>query len=141
MPYQQDETYLKYVPKSDLVEVCDKRYASKADLCLTTSGHKIWFEFHVLHQDDLENKKERNKLYEDAQRVAALRKALPDDDVVLLVGLWGSFSSQDIKLFSPLDNNQQCAYVLDTHLTGSTQIARLSQMQKQGKERFLLAAF
>lgn len=140
-PYHHEQDFVKYVVRADSVEPCGKRYASKADLCIVTPGKKLWFEFHTLHQDELHTKKERHKLYEDARRVAALRKALPDDEVVLLIGLWGSFSSEDIQLFAPLDNNKQCAYVLDTSLTGSTQIARLSQMKREGEERLLLVAF
>ncbi|CAM3148824.1 hypothetical protein [Vibrio neptunius] len=140
-PYQHGDEYLKFVSKSSAVEPCDKRYASKADLRIATPGKNLWFEFHVLHQDELASKKDRNKLYDDAQRVTALRQSLPQDEVILLVGLWGSFSGQDIKHFEPLDNNTQCAYVLDTSLTGSTQIARLSHMKKEGEPRFLLAAF
>ncbi|MCG9681566.1 hypothetical protein L1D31_03205 [Vibrio sp. Isolate23] len=140
-PYFSGDEYLKFVTKPNTVEPCDKRYASKADLHIVTPGKNLWFEFHVLHQDELASKKDRNKLYDDVKRVTALRDALPGDEVMLLVGLWGSFSGEDIKHFEPLDNNRQCAYVLDTSLTGSTQIARLSQMKKEGEPRFLLAAF
>ncbi|MGP3363003.1 hypothetical protein ACTVFF_22550, partial [Escherichia coli] len=131
----------KYNIKSDLVESCDKRFASKADLKLTTANKSIWIEFHMLHENDLPIKKERDKLYTDAKRVTALRQALPQDDVILLIGLWGSVSHADMHYFQPLDNNTQCAYVIDSSLSGSTQIARLSQMKKTADKRFLLAAF
>lgn len=139
VPYQQnDDKYVKYNTKTSQIERCEKRFASKADLTLTTANKRFWFEFHALHQDDLMIKKNLNKLYGDANRVSALRQAFPKDEVMLLIGLWGRFSSEDIRLFHPLDNNKQCAYVLDSSLTGSTQIARLSQMKKAGEERFLL---
>ncbi len=138
-PYQKDD-FLKYQAKTGQVEHCEKRSASKADLKISAPNNNAWFEFHVLHQDELCSKRDRNKLYEDAKRVRALREALPKDEVTLLVGIWGSFSAEDIKFFSPLDNSKHCAYVLDTSLSGSTQIARLSQMKKAGKPRFLLAA-
>ena len=136
-----NDEYLRYNVKTDKAESCDKKHASKADLRLITQGKSLWFEFHVLHQDELTSRKERNKLYEDARRVNALRHAMPDDEVILLIGLWGRFSSENIQHFQPLDNNRQCAYVLDSSLTGSTQIARLSQMKREGEERFLLVAF
>ncbi|SBS31069.1 hypothetical protein MSP8887_01424 [Marinomonas spartinae] len=139
--YQQDGDYLKYNAKSNLAEHCDKRFASKADLKLITVQKNIWIEFHMLHENDLSIKKECDKLYADAKRVSALRQTLSQDDVLLLVGLWGSFNNADMHHFQPLDNNSQCAYVIDSSLSGSTQIARLSQMKKTSDKRFLLAAF
>lgn len=139
--YQQGEEHFKYNAKSNLVESCDKRFASKADLKLITAKKNIWIEFHMLHENDLPIKKERDKLYADAKRVSALRQALPQDDVILLIGLWGSVSNADMHYFQPLDNNSQCTYVIDSSLSGSTQISRLSQMKKTADKRFLLAAY
>ncbi|BFM50411.1 hypothetical protein [Marinomonas sp. THO17] len=139
--YQQAEEYYKYNLKSQQVAPCEKRAASKADLKLVTSDTTSWFEFHTLHQEELESTKERNKLYEDVKRIKALRSVLPNDNILLFIGLWGRFSGEDMQHFQPLDNHHQCAYVLDSGLTGSGQISRLCQMKKGGTERFLLAAF
>lgn len=140
-PYQQDDQYYKHNAKTNQVQHSERRSASKADIKLSTTEKEYWFEFHVFHQDALNLKKERNKLYDDANRIKALRNALPKDDILLFIGLWGCFSSEDIKHFQPLDNHKECAYVLDSGQTGSGQISRLCQMKKSGEERFLLAAF
>lgn len=137
-PYQQDDQYYKHNAKTNQVKHSERRSASKADLKLATASKQYWFEFHVLHQDDLAVGKELNRLYDDANRVRALRDALPKDDILLFIGLWGRFNSQDIQHFQPLDNHKECAYVLDSGLTGSGQISRLCQMKKGGEERFLL---
>jgi hypothetical protein len=139
-PYENSD-FIKYDAKSDLIEHCKPRFASRADLKITTPKETFWYEFHGMHQNELASAKGRNKLYKDAQRLQALRRALPDDQLILLIGLWGSFSPEDILHFTPLDNSKQCAYVMDTSLTGSVQISRLCQMKKAGDPRFLLAAF
>lgn len=140
LPYQDKENYYKYAVKTSVVEACERKYASKADLCLSSSNQHHWIEFHALHQADLNSSRERHKLYNDVKRVRTLRQTISGEDIILLIALWGRFNSEEIKFFTPLDNNKQCAYVLDTSLTGSTQVARLSHMKREGEPRLLLIA-
>ncbi|ADZ91881.1 hypothetical protein [Marinomonas mediterranea] len=139
-PYQHQGDYIKFLPKTNQVEACERKYASKADLQITSDKQTNWFEFHVLQKSDLENTRDRNKLYGDIRRVRTLRKHLAPHDTTLLIGIWGSFTTKDLDYFKPLDNQTDCAYVLDTSLTGSTQIARVSHVKREGKPRFLLIA-
>lgn len=141
VPYQQGKEYLKYNAKNQQVEKSESRFASKADLKVTTDQGLYWFEFHALHQNSLKEKKDRDKLYQDVERVKALQTELSKENVILLIGIWGSFTSKDMEHFKAIDNSTYFTYVLDSGLSGSTQVARLCQMHKEGEERFLLASF
>lgn len=139
--YQLDDQFLRCLPKTYQVEACEKRYASSADLALITPDRTIWFEVKMVHQDHLESNREIQRLQDDFERVDAFNRYLTQHRATLLLGIWGSFNNQQMKVFSQFDNQSRCSYVLDSRATGSSQISRLCQLQREGEPRFFLAIY
>ncbi|NVD06514.1 hypothetical protein FCU94_06270 [Vibrio sp. JPW-9-11-11] len=129
VPYTANDKFYKYDQAQAKATLCEKRFASKADLALKAGQGNDYFEFHYLHQRHLADKKATSKLKQDVDRVRALRSATKQN-VYLAVALWGTFSAKEAELFHYLDNNTYAAYALDTSLTGSSQVSRLVHVQK-----------
>ncbi|MFM2480561.1 hypothetical protein [Celerinatantimonas sp. YJH-8] len=140
-PYQDDEQFWRYQMKPFGIRTSDRNHASKADIKLQWHQHSVWTEVQVFHQDELGLASAFRRLEQDFRRVERLHQQLPMDQGLLLVGFWGSLQPEHIQLFRPFDNNVRISYVLDSRLSGSSQVARLSHIQRAGQPRFCLIAF
>lgn len=139
--YQHKGQYLRFEEENNTVVDTDGRGASEADFCFEYQGKQIWAEVFYLNAAAKDKQEALEKIHKDYQRIEALRRALPKQEVMMLYGIFGRFTTKQLEMFKLLDNSSRTTYVLDSKLTGSTQVSRLCQMQRAGKPRFLLAAF
>lgn len=139
--YQHKGKYLQFDEAHNKVVEVDGRRASEADFRFEYQGNPIWTEVYYLNASTKDKQEALEKIQKDYQRIEALRRALPKQEVMMLYGIYGRFTTKQLEIFKQLDNSSRTTYVLDSKLTGSTQISRLCQMQRAGKPRFLLAAF
>lgn len=142
--YQCDLTEdggLRFDVKTHRVQSCHKNRASVADIGYIRHGVRFWVEVRSLHQQQIGDVREMNKLVRDYTRAEALQKECMADQLLVLIGWWGCVRAEEISFFSALDNNKCATYLLDSALSGSSQVARLSHMQRDGKSRFCLLAY
>lgn len=139
--YKKNEQYLRVADDLLSVEDVDGRSASEADFRFTIQNKSVWGEVYYLNINTKDKAAAIAKLEQDYKRIETLRRALPKQEVIMLYGIYGRFTTKQLDMFKLLDNSSRTTYVLDSKLTGSTQISRLCQMQRAGKQRFLLAAF
>lgn len=141
-PAQQDEQsdkgFLSIKAGNKQAFASEKRGASKCDFYLPAQS--LFVELRCGHQASLLKGKELDKFKADQHRIHALKQANPKLNIATLFAFYGSFDNKQCESLAQLDNNQAPSYVLDTGLTGSSSIARLSHMQRNGSARTLLVA-
>lgn len=133
--------YLSYHPTKGVEEVSEKRSASRCDFALTANGQQHFFEIRCANSEQFVKHKELEKFEADIKRIEALKVANPELKMTALFAFYGAFSSKEVKDFAVMDNSTRTTYVLDSALKGSTSIARLIQMARNGEPRLCLAAF
>lgn len=133
--------YLRYKVNSGVDKIKEKRGASRSDFSFEEKGVAQHFEVRCCDDSTLKTQKQISIFEGDMIRIEALKKVNPSMSINTLFAFYGSFSSEEISLLKKMDNNKRCSYVLDTSLTGSCSIARLSQIKRGGDERLCLAAY
>lgn len=133
--------YLRYqIGKS--VEVVNKKCsASRSDFILSCNAKPHYYEIRCGNGSSLLKNNDLLKFEADITRVEALKKANNELEMTVLFAFYGAFTSKQVKAFVPVDNSRRCTYLLDSGLQGSTSISRMTQIQREGKPRFCLAAF
>jgi hypothetical protein len=135
------ETFLRCRPGKSVERLRSKASASRCDFSVCNDGARHHFEIRCGNSLSFSKNKELSKYEADIERVSAIKKANPAVNVSAIFAFYGAFSTQDAKVFSVLDNSRRCTYVLDSSLTGSSGIARLSHMKKAGEPRVCLAVY
>ncbi len=136
----EESAYLSYKAGDEKAKIVDKRSASKSDFSFKFDKQTVFVEVRCSHMPVFFQAKEFRKFTDDIQRVQALKKANGSSAIITVFALYGRFENKDMKKLEPLDNNTCCSYVLDSGLSGSTSIARLSHMQREGEPRTLIMA-
>ena len=130
--------FLSFKTGDDKAKAVEKRSASKCDFSFTQGSQQVFVEVRCTQSAQFLKAGEFRKFTDDSKRVQALKKANPDLAIITLFAIYGRFENKDMKKLEPLDNSQICSYVLDTGLQGSSSIARLSHVQREGDPRTLL---
>ena len=133
--------YLSYRPGKAVTNVSKKRGASRCDFSFLVNGKQLYFEIRCVNQDSLAKRKELAKFAADQVRIDMLKKANPELNIMAILVFYGAFSNKEVEIFSPMDSGSRCSYVLDSGLSGSSSISRLSQFQRGGDPRLRLAAY
>jgi len=134
----KDKAFLSIKTGQKQAQASEKRGASKCDFYLP--NQELYVELRCGHASSLLKGKELDKFKQDQLRVNALKQANATLNIATLFIFYGSFDNAQCEQLAQLDDNQTPSYVLDTGLTGSSSIARLSHMQRHGDPRVLLAA-
>lgn len=132
--------FLSFKNGDDKAKAVEKRAASKCDFSFQYGTQPVFVEVRCTQSAQLLKASEFRKFADDVKRVKALKQANPDLAIITLFAIYGRFENKDMKKLEPLDNSQVCSYVLDTSLSGSTSIARLSHVKREGEPRTLLIA-
>ncbi len=139
--YTANDNYLHYQEKADQIEVCSKRQASYADFGIRQEHKSVWYEIFSMHEQQFRHARERQKMHMNMARVTTFQRYLQGDQICLLSVLWGAFDTQDAAMLAEFDHRSRCTYALDSQRTGSGQISRLCQIDKQANPRLILAAY
>lgn len=134
-------SYLSYSPDKGVEVVPDKRNASRCDFSVVSAGQSQLFEIRCGNTELFGKAKDVARFAADVDRIEAFKKANPALEITALFAFYGVLNSKQIESFTEMDNSTRNSYVLDTGLSGSTSIARLCQMARNGKPRLCLAAF
>lgn len=132
--------FLSFKNGDSEAKAVEKRSASKCDFSFNYGSKQVFVEVRCTQSAQILKAGEFRKFTDDTKRVQALKKANSDLSILTLFAVYGRFENKDMKKLEPLDNNQICSYVLDTCLSGSSSIARLSHVQREGESRTLLVA-
>ncbi|WP_086933812.1 hypothetical protein [Agarilytica rhodophyticola] len=133
--------FLHYHAKTGVTKVMEKRRASRSDFSFECDGKTQHFEVRCSDSISLKSNRQLAIFENDMIRVEHLKKENPSLSINTIFVFNGNFENKDINLLKPLDNNKRCSYVLDTSLNGSTSIARLSQIKRNGGERLCVVAY
>lgn len=136
-----DPAFLQYQASKGATPVGEKRNGSRCDFSVTTHPQTVYCEIRGANADLFNKNKDLAKWLADIERIEALKEANPNLLILSIFVFYGAFSSDEMKMFQPMDNNSRCIYVLDTLLTGSTSIARLSQLNRNGDKRICVGTF
>ncbi|CAG8999226.1 MAG: hypothetical protein CENE_01195 [Candidatus Celerinatantimonas neptuna] len=137
----KSDEWLRFDLKTQKAQLCLKNRASIADIGFIRHRTRFWVEVRSLHQQQMDDVREMMKLIHDYKRVEALQKEFMADQLIVFIGWWGKVPAEKMHIFQALDNNRRSTYLLDSALSGSTQVARLSHMQRDGESRFCLLAY
>lgn len=133
--------YLSYNPGKDVELVSEKRHASRCDFAVELQGKRHLFEIRCANVELFGKNKDLNKFEADVNRIEAFKKANDNLEIISLFAFYGTLTAKQCEAFSVMDNSTRTSYVLDSGLSGSTSIARLSHMARNGEPRLCLAAF
>ena len=133
--------WLSHIPKNGVQVVTEKRHASRCDFRFDDQGKPHYVEIRCANKQLFQKGKEIQKYLSDIERITAFKKKLPDAAITALFAFYGAFDNEEVAVFKELDNAKRVNYVLDTGMTGSSSIARLSHLQRAGEPRLFIAAF
>ena len=136
-----EPAFLSYQAGKGVSAVAEKRHGSRCDFSITQADHTVYCEIRGANASLFSKNKDLVKFESDIERIEALKAANPSLNILSIFVFYGAFSGKAIEAFQPMDNNTRCSYVLDSRLTGSTSIARLSHLDRNGDERVCVAAF
>lgn len=135
------ETFLRHQSGQGVDHVSKKSSASRCDFSAHYQDTPYYFEIRCASNSLFKKKGDLEKYKSDIERVDLIKQANPYLNLAAIFVFYGAFSSQELANFTTLDNSEHCLYVLDSNLSGSTSIARLSQMQRGGSPRLCLAVY
>lgn len=141
-PQQKGEKpkFLSYNSDKTVEVTTERRHASRGDFSVDFSGQTQLFEIRCGHGELFNKNKDLAKFEADVERIEALKQGNTALNVTSLFAFYGAFTAKQCEAFSKMDNSTRTSYVLDSSLTGSTSIARLSHMARNGQPRICLAA-
>lgn len=132
--------YLSLKAGETEAKLVEKRHSSKADYRFSVHNATLYCEgFCAQASGQIEPKDIRrmSDLMQRSKRLKAQNNAL---NIVSYCVLWGFIESSQMKKLKPLDNSRTLSYVLDTHIQGSSSIARLSALSNVETPRILVIA-
>lgn len=133
-------SYLSVKTNVKAAKTVEKRYASRADFAFSQQRNTLYCEgFCTQAAGKLEEKSIR-KMSELLQRSKKLQAQNPALNIVTFCVVTGFIESCHMTLLKPLDNSKTLSYVLDTHIQGSSSIARLSAISNVEHPRILVIA-
>lgn len=133
-------SYLSVKTNVKAAKAVEKRYASRADFAFSQQGNTLYCEgFCTQAAGQLEEKSIR-KMSELLQRSKKLQAQNPALNIVTFCVVTGFIESSYMRPLKPLDNSKTLSYVLDTHIKGSSSIARLSAISNVEHPRILVIA-
>jgi len=133
-------SYLSVKTNVKTAKTVEKRYASRADFAFSQQGNTLYCEgFCTQAAGQLEEKSIR-KMSELLQRSKKLQAQNPALNIVTFCVVTGFIESSHMTPLKPLDNSKTLSYVLDTHIQGSSSIARLSAISNVEHPRILVIA-
>ena len=137
----KDPAYLSYQPGKPATAVSEKRHGSRCDFSVTQGNTTLYCEIRGANKTLFAKNKDLGKFSADIERIEALKAANNELNIFSIFVFYGALSGKEIEAFKPMDNSTRTSYVLDSGLTGSTSIARLSHMDRNGDDRVCVAVF
>lgn len=137
----KDPAYLSYQLGKPATAVSEKRHGSRCDFSVQQGNRTIYCEIRGANKSLFAKNKDLGKFSADIERIEALKAANSQLEIFSIFVFYGALSGKEIEAFKPMDNSTRTSYVLDSSLTGSTSIARLSHMDRNGNDRVCMAVF
>lgn len=137
----KDPAYLSYQTGKPATAVSEKRHGSRCDFSVTQGNKTLYCEIRGANKTLFAKNKDLGKFSADIERIEALKAANNELNIFSIFVFYGALSGKEIEAFKPMDNSTRTSYVLDSGLTGSTSIARLSHMDRNGDDRVCVAVF
>ena len=133
-------SYLSVKTNVTAAKAVEKRYGSRADFAFSQQGNTLYCEgFCTQAAGQLEDKSIR-KMSELLQRSKKLQAQNPALNIVTFCVVTVCIESSHMRPLKQLDNSKTLSYVLDTHIQGSSSIARLSAISNVEHPRILVIA-
>lgn len=133
-------TYLSVKANESQAKLVEKRHGSRADFAFSAQGERLYCEGFCTQAHGQLSAKDIRRMRDLLQRSKKLKAQNASLNIVTFSLVSGFIESGHMTPLKPLDNSKTLSYVLDTHIQGSSSIARLSAISNVKQPRILVIA-